>query len=794
MNDQNLVQEFLLESHENLEQLDRDLVALEAAPGDRDLLDRIFRTVHTLKGSCGFFGFARLAALSHHGEGLLSRLREGTVAAGPAVTSALLALGDAVRAVLGDIRAGGAEGERDHTALLATLTALTERGQRTEDRGQKEEGTATDGLSSVLCPLSSGLGDGLEGSLRVDVGRLDRLMNLVGELVLARNQLLQFTAARSDPAFLGTAQRLNQITTELQEGIMKTRMQPISTLWNKLPRVARDLARACGKQVEIDLAGADTELDKAIIETIKGPLAHLVRNAIDHGIEAPELRTARGKPAAGWLSLRAYHEGGLVHLEVGDDGGGIDVERVRRKALALGLIAPEEAAALDEGGLLGLIFLPGLSTAESVSNVSGRGVGMDVVKTNIEKLGGTVEVQSRPGRGTTFHVQIPLTLAIIPALIVTCAGDRYAVPQASLLELVRLEGEQARRGVEPMHGGDVYRLRDKLLPLVYLDRQLQAPSPQPLSPEGRGVGGEGGLCSGLARCAVPALSRGARGPAPFPRQGEKSHQDEAQADDGQWVIPESDFSPRPGEVTAGAGVPPGRPGPSRLAPAGSKAGEGRRPDVQIVVLQAGDRQFGLVVDGTQDTEEIVVKPLGRHLKGVPLFAGATILGDGQVVLILDVLGLARSAGVVADASGRTLAERAQQARQRGSARPVLLLAADGRRLAVPLESVARLEELPAAAAERAGRREVTQYRGRILPLVRFGAAPAGGALAQMVVCGEPGRQVGLVVDRILDVTEAPADADPATREEGTLGAAVIGGQVTELLDVPALARAAGGRD
>jgi two-component system chemotaxis sensor kinase CheA len=554
-----------------------------------------------------------------------------------------------------------------------------------------------DGLSSVLGPLSSVLGDGLEDSLRVDVGRLDRLMNLVGELVLARNQLLQFTAAGGDPAFLGTAQRLNQITTELQTGIMKTRMQPIGTLWNKLPRLARDLALACGKQVEIDLAGADTELDKAILEAIKGPLTHLVRNAIDHGIEAPEVRQARGKPAAGWLSLRAYHEGGLVHLEVADDGGGIDLARVRQNALASGALDAAQAAHLDEGGLLSLIFRPGLSTAAAVSHVSGRGVGLDVVKTNIEKLGGTVEVQSRPGRGTTFHVQIPLTLAIIPALIVTCAGDRYAIPQASLLELVRLEGEQARRGVEHVHGGAVYRLRDKLLPLADLDRQLRA-----------------------------------------------------------------------------AGT-----------------GPRRRPDVQVVVLQAGDRQFGLVVDGTQDTEEIVVKPLGRHLKGVPLFAGATILGDGKVVLILDVLGLARAAGVVADAGSRILAARARRARPRGAARQVLLLSADGRRLAVPLEQVARLEELPAAAAERAGRREVTQYRGRIVPLVRFGAAPAAGAAARLVVCGEPGRQVGLVVDRILDVAEAAA-ADSATRDEGTLGSAVIGGQVTDLLDLPALAGAAGG--
>jgi two-component system chemotaxis sensor kinase CheA len=704
MNDPNVVEEFLAESLEGLEQLDRDLVALEADPRDRERLARIFRTIHNIKGACGFLGFARLEAVSHGGENLLSRLRDGRLRLRPEVTTALLALVDAVRAMLASIGATGGEGARDDTALLATLTALQEEGEAAPAAEEVPPGAET-APARPATPAP----DGSAGNIRVDVGRLDKLMNLVGELVLARNQILQYTAARQDAAFLAGAQRLDRITTELQAGVMKTRMQPIGTVWDKLPRVARDLALACGKQVTLDLEGADTELDRTIIETIKDPLTHLVRNAIDHGIETPAVRQARGKPAAGRLSLRAFHEGGLVHLEIADDGAGVDAERVKRKALERGLITAEQAALLGEADLLHLVFLPGFSTADAVSRVSGRGVGMDVVKTNVEKVGGTVDLRSRPGLGTTLTVKIPLTLAIIPALLVAGAGDRYAIPQASLLELVRLEEGPGRRGVEWIHGEPVYRLRDQLLPLVYLNRQL-------------GVEGA-----------------------------------------------------------------PGGPGPDA---------------VPTVVLQADGRPFGLVVDAVHDTEEIVVKPLGKHLHGIPLFAGATIMGDGRVVLILDVLGLARGAGVLAERGdrgrGNGTAPGPREPGGRPGARQPLLLCGlgDGRRLAVPLTAVARLEEIPRSAAERSVHREVVQYRGRILPLVRLSRPAAGGEPGagedplRVVVCAEQGRQVGLVVDRILDVIEAAAEVEDLARGEGTLGAAVIGGHVTDLVDVPGVVRAA----
>jgi two-component system chemotaxis sensor kinase CheA len=535
-------------------------------------------------------------------------------------------------------------------------------------------------------------------------------MNLVGELVLARNQIMQFSTSQEDAAFLGTVQRLNLLTTELQAGVMKTRMQPIGNLWSKFPRVVRDLAVACGKQVRIDLDGQETELDRTIVEAIRDPLTHLVRNAVDHGIEPPAERLARGKPAEGRLALHASHEGGKVIIEIVDDGGGIDPRRIRDKALQAKLLTPEQADRLSERELIGLLFLPGFSTAERVTQFSGRGVGMDVVRTNVEKIGGTVDVDSRLGRGTTIKMKIPLTLAIIPALTITSGGDRYAIPQVSLLELVRLEGEQARKGIELIHGAPVYRLRGNLLPLVYLDRQLQ----------------------------VEPLSNGS--------------------------------------------------------------------EINIVILQADDRQFGLVVDAIHDTEEIVVKPLQKQLKGISAFAGATIMGDGKVALILDVLGLAQRAHVVSGVRERVLEEKPAAAAEAPADRQTVLLcscAGEGQ-MAIPLHLVARLEEFPRSALERVGRQHVVQYRGEILPLIRVARVLRGGhrngrkkveappaevsdSVQVVVYSGEAGR-AGLVVGRIIDIVEETLVSRARANRPGVLFTAVVQGRVTEFLDVEGIIR------
>ncbi len=733
-----ITKEFLVESYENLDRLDRDLVALEHDPHSAELLGSIFRTIHTLKGTSGFLGFGPLESVAHVGENLLSRLRDGHLRLDPEITSALLALVDAVRFMLGRIEETGQPGDRDYSELVALLARLNERpavdAPALEPRVPVAAGDVRAApVPSVLAPpppadpqpapskavasetttqpADNGEARGpavSDSTIRVDVGLLDKLMNLVGELVLARNQVLQFSAQRTDSAFLATSQRLNLITTELQGSVMKTRMQPIGNLWSKLPRVVRDLAATCGKQARLEMEGQDTELDKTIIEAIKDPLTHIVRNSVDHGIERPELRVEAGKPAEGCLKMRAYHEGGQVNIEISDDGGGIDCARVKQKAVQRGLLAPEQAARLSEHEALHLIFLPGFSTAEKVTNVSGRGVGMDVVKTNIEKIGGTVDLQSQPGRGTTLKIKIPLTLAIIPALIVTSGGDRFAIPQVSLLELVRLEAEQALRQIEFIHGAPVYRLRGQLLPLVDLQRELKLAPP-------------------------------AREPA---------------------------------------------------APAGA---------VNIVVLQADGHPFGLVVDEINDTEEIVVKPLGKQLKGVPCFAGATIMGDGRVALILDVLGLAQGASVVADVRDRPRRETGAAARKPADPRSTLLLfdAGQGGRMAIPLSMVARLEEFSSSAIEFSGSREVVRYCGQILPLIRVArhvpgiAAPsAESGMLQVVVHTENGRSVGLVVGRINDIVQESIGVRRHAPGDGIFGSVVIQDRVTDLLDVQSVIRLA----
>jgi two-component system chemotaxis sensor kinase CheA len=773
-NDSDIVKDFLVESYENLDRLDRELVGLEKNPHDRDALAGVFRTIHTIKGTCGFLGFNKLEKVAHVGENLLTRLRDGQLTLNPELTTALLGMVDAVRQMLGSIDLSGGEGERDDTKLIATLARL----QQSPEAPAKSGVAAVPEHTSEAAELPSSIGDILmqragvtqaeillavekqkegdprrmgeilveqgaarpadvvdalrfqqssraaatasDSTIRVDVALLDKVLNLVGELVLARNQILQFASRTKDTAFLTASQRLNLITTELQEGVMKTRMQPIGNIWGQFPRTVRDVALGCGKEVAIEMEGKETELDKTIIEAIKDPLTHLVRNSVDHGIELPEERVKAGKDRTGRLILRAFHEGGQVNIEISDDGAGLNPDRIRKKAVERALITGEQAARLTEREIFNLIFLPGFSTAEKVTNVSGRGVGMDVVKTNVEKIGGTVDVQSTLGRGTTVRVKIPLTLAIIPALVVTCGGDRYAIPQVNLLELVRLEADQVAQGIEFVLGAPVYRLRGRLLPLVYLNQEL--------------------------RLAADS---------------------------------------RPSAEIDGA--------------------------VNIVVLRADERQFGLVVDEINDTEEIVVKPLRKQLKTVKAFAGSSIMGDGKVALILDVLGLAQRAGVVTETRNRALTEKVTESPSTdGEKQTFLLFAGPGDcRMAIPLSTLARLEEFPVAQVEMSGSQWVTQYRGQILPLIRLNVVlqeqekdqrnklramqappPPASAPIQVLVLNYDGRSFGLVVERILDIVEDRADVKSAATRASVLYSLVIGDRVTELLDIPAILRRA----
>jgi len=764
MSDDEIVKDFLVESYENLDRLDRDLVGLERNPRDREALAGVFRTIHTIKGTCGFLGFTKLEKVAHVGENLLTRLRDGQLVLNPEITTALLGMVDAVRQMLKEIESTGRDGEIDYPELRDTLTRLQQSAEgpgkgeaapqvrakaaipktsvsdaapqagskpaeiQEVSRKEEEEADSRPMIETSVDQVAArpaeegetvrtqqsqgGQSHASESTVRVNVGLLDKVMTLVGELVLARNQVLQFAGRMKDAGFLAVSQRLNLITTELQEGVMKTRMQPIGNIWGQFPRTVRDVALGCGKQVNIVMEGKETELDKTIIEAIKDPLTHLVRNSVDHGIELPEQRVKAGKDRTGRLVLRAFHEGGQVNIEISDDGGGLNVDRLRNKALERGLISAEQAKRMTEHEIFNLIFLPGFSTAEKVTNVSGRGVGMDVVKTNVERIGGSVDVQSTAGQGTTVRVKIPLTLAIIPALVVTCGGDRYAIPQVSLLELVRLEGEKVSKGIELVHGAPVYRLRGRLLPLVYLNREL-------------GVLGD----------ANSALA------------------------------------------TDGA--------------------------VNIVVLQADERQFGLVVDQINDTEEIVVKPLRKQLKTIRTFAGSSIMGDGKVALILDVLGFAQRASVVTESRERTLTDKVTDAAAAAAEKHTFLLFSGpgDSRMAIPLSTLARLEEFPVAQVEMSGSQWVTQYRGQILPLIRLTvvmeerrarlralqAPPAADAgPIQVLVLNHEGRSFGLVVEQILDIVDDRANVKSAATRPSVLYSVVIGDRVTELLDITAI--------
>ena len=755
------VREFLVESAENLDQLDQDLVALEENPRDPKRLASIFRTVHTIKGTSGFFGFAKLGAITHSGEHLLGQLRDGTIELSDRVTGALLTLVDAVRSILETIEKTGNEGDTDFRDLSQTLARVAEEAvaQRQDPaRGdivvtrlnalsvtqptvpQAVQPQATTPLSATaFTPLptaQSAPADSLavepepkqpvvataiaqpkasapaavEASIRVDVGLLGSLVDLVGELVLARNQLQStVNSDRPDmlkrPDLLKVVQRIHAVTGGLQSAVMKTRMQPIDQVLSKFPRIVRDLAVTCGKEVQLSIDGADTELDRSLIETIRDPLTHLVRNAVDHGIEPAAVRTSKGKPPAGRLSLRAFHESGRVTIEIKDDGGGIPVEAVRAKAIARGLIGAEEAGSLSDEQVLQFIFEPGFSTAAAVTDVSGRGVGMDVVKTNIEAIGGTVDISSQRDVGTTVRVRVPLTLAIIPALIVTCAGQRFAIPQAYVRELIALRAGSSV-AVEGLAGAPVMRVRGRLTPLVFLDSLLD-------------------------------LS-----------------------------VQSSGQSPSSGTV---------------------------------VIVRVDDYEFGLVVEGIASSGDIVVKPIAGLIVSLGFYAGATVMGDGAVVLILDPRGIAQKEMIPARPDHEHASDASTPTPDQY---PKYLLCETvlGRQIALPLEDVSRLEIFSPAQCEQAVGRMVVHRDGRLTALAdidnmlegvsekrsgpRFEASAASSLTA--VIVAESLGDVGLRVKRIVEVIQSQSPINSAFCAAGVLGTIAIGGRATEVIDVRSL--------
>ncbi len=733
-----LTREFLIESQEGLDRMERCLTELEDKPQDKELLAEIFRSVHTIKGTTGFLAYKRLEKLAHAGENLLGLLRDGKMTANAEVITALLRLLDGLRELLKTIEAEGNEGNGDDSVLIGRIEELLAPAQSAKAKSaaaapRAREATAVRAAApaaeaepaaaepahapaahsiavavqapepqeavaeaAALTPAEAtkarAQGGTAESTLRVDVALLNRMMNLVGELVLTRNQVLQATAA--DPNMTLLSRRLDMVTADLRESVMKARMQPVSNVFSKMPRLVRDLTHSLGRRARLIMEGQETELDKSLLEAIKDPLTHAVRNSLDHGIETPAVREAAGKDPEGTLRLRAAQEGSHVVIEISDDGAGIAPEKIRNKAIERGLLTPDRAAQLSERDLLQMIFLPGFSTAAQVTNVSGRGVGMDVVRTNVEKIGGKVEVDSRVGKGTTLRMRIPLTLAIIPALIVRSISQSFALPQGALSELVHIPPERAATAVEWMEGAPLYRLRGRLLPLVFLDQLLMPGRACKLSTE---------------------------------------------------------------------------------------------RDNFIAVLDADGRRFGLIVDSLADPEEIVVKPLSVVLKDIGLFSGATVLGNADLALILDPGSIAVKTGVTMR-SEEDAAQAVEDDSEAEAARMrYLLVEVAGRQAAVPLSDVLRIEQIPFSRIEYIGYRPVLNFEGQLLPVEDSGgilAAAQGNPETEIVVvvCRDGNRHVGIAVSHVLDVTSG-ANLFEAGTGARTEGVTLLNERVTSVINL-----------
>lgn len=540
---QDLVNDFIVESEELIEKLDQDLVELEHRKNDLELLNGIFRCAHTIKGSSSFLGFDKMSTVTHHAEEILNKLRKGEMVVTREIMDILLEFVDVVKQLMEDIKNG-----TDNVAIDETVKKLklANEGKLVTASQPKSEPVSKKTTDKNKPSQIKKVTKAIEQTIRVDVSRLDSLMNLVGELVLSRNRITQL-AVELEKKFEGeflteqlseTTSQIGLITTELQLAVMKTRMVPIGKVFNKFPRMVRDLCRDLNKEIDLIISGEDTELDKSVVEEIGDPLIHMIRNAVDHGVESPEERVKKGKPKKGTVWLNAYHEGNHIVIEIKDDGKGIDPEKIKKKALEKEIITPDEAKNLNKEEVLGLIFRPGFSTAEKVTGVSGRGVGMDVVKTNIEKLNGIITIESEINQGSTFKLKLPLTLAIIQALLVEVSGEVFAIPLVSVIETVKINEDE----IHNFEGREVLKLRDSVLSLIRLDEVFQL---------------------------------------------------------------EGSFS----------------------------------QDMYVVVVALAEKRIGLIVDRLVGQEEIVIKSLGEYLGGNVGIAGATIMGDGKVRLIVDVSGI-----------------------------------------------------------------------------------------------------------------------------------------------------------
>lgn len=821
--DDEILQGFIEESLEHLADIENDLLAVEegGANIDEDLVNKVFRAAHSIKGGAGFMGLTTIQDLSHAAENVLGMIRSKKLIPTPEIINVLLIAADQLQSMIEDVQNSN---EVDITSSLVPLNAIAEgtfsqpAGQQTEapkaqaavkkapepettetstpiltidteddpftkvtevpeiieaessmnqeqeeefeedDNYQQEQvqshpatETTLDAGSSVLKSQQAPPAKA-EASLRVHVSLLDSLMNLAGELVLSRNQLLQTIGSDDLRNAEAVGQRIDLITSELQEAIMLTRMQPIGNVFNKFPRVVRDLSKKLNKIIELNIVGKDVELDKTIIEAINDPLTHLVRNSVDHGIETPAERKKKGKIETGLVVLKAYHEAGQVVIEISDDGKGLDGEALAASAVNKGLITSEQAQVMSDKEKVNLIFLPGFSTAKEVTDVSGRGVGMDVVKTNLDQLGGNVDIISEKGSGTTISIKLPLTLAIIPCQIIETAGERYAIPQVNLEELLRIPAGQVKDRVERVGDAEVVRLRGVLLPLIRLadvigiERTYYDPETGEMKPDRR---------------EKIYDRRGKHSPL-FNTGNESKYE----AADERTEHPRSVIDRRSAASSA----------------------------LNIVVVSTGSMKYGLIVDRLQDSEEIVIKPLGRHLQQCKGYAGATIMGDGRIALILDVSNLARMARLTSiDGSDRAseVAKAAEAAIKAIQDKQSLLIfkSSETEQFAVPLNQVERIEKIKRTDIEELGGKRVMKYRGGSLSLIRVDDLAMVQPIADhdnllVIVFNLAKRSVGLLAVGPIDALEVSADIDDTTLSQpGIMGSIIIDNQTTMLVNV-----------
>lgn len=794
-----LLTEFLTETNESLDVVDCELVKFEQEPNNAQILDNIFRLVHTIKGTCGFLGLPRLEALAHAAETLMGKFRDG-VSVTPDAVSLILESLDRIKEILAALEQMETEPDGSDNDLIEQLDHLSAGGGAPEAEveepevkddadqlqilerelkpgevslddlerafqeaegpelpkpGAPEEASAEEAkaepekeaepekkpeekkaeakqppAADAGAPTEKREGSVTSQSIRVNVDTLETLMTTVSELVLTRNQLLEMVRRIEDSEFKVPLQRLSSVTAELQEGVMKTRMQPVGNAWQKLPRIVRDLANELGKKIDLEMIGADTELDRQVLELIKDPLTHMVRNSADHGLETTQGRIDAGKPETGKITLSAYHEGGHIIIEIVDDGRGLNAEKIKEKALENGIVTQAELEKMTDAQIQKFIFKAGFSTAKEVTSVSGRGVGMDVVRTNIELIGGSVDVTSVEGQGSTFLIKIPLTLAIISALIVESGGQKFAVPQLSVVELVRAQAESDHR-IEVINDTPVLRLRNKLLPLTHLSKLLE-------------------LEEESAEHSEPV--------APQATSDEEGGEAEAETSATQEVVAKDRTK---SAIEDGAGF--------------------------IVVIQVGPQHYGIVVDSVFDTEEIVVKPMSSMLRDINIFSGNTILGDGSVIMIVDPNGIAQAV------HGNLTLDNLQDEADEGTSLDVtdavtsmlVFRAGSSEPKAVPLSLVTRLEEIDVSTIEPSNGRDLVQYRGKLMPLVyvRDELQHQQEGMQPILVFTDEDRVMGLVVDEIVDIVEEQLKIEVSTQVPGVIGSAVVKDQATEILDV-----------